>query len=190
MEELKKRILEDARIYDGSVLKVDSFLNHQLDIRLLDAMGREFKKRFADTHVTKILTVEASGISLACMTAVYFNVPVIFAKKSSSLTMDEDTYNSRAYSYTRSVDYTMKVSKRYIKAEDSILIIDDFLANGEAAMGLIEIAEQAGAQVVGIGAAIEKGFQKGGKMLREKGYRVESLVIVKSMENGNILFEE
>ena len=104
MEELKKRILEDARIYDGSVLKVDSFLNHQLDIRLLDAMGREFKKRFADTHVTKILTVEASGISLACMTAVYFNVPVIFAKKSSSLTMDEDTYNSRAYSYTRSVD--------------------------------------------------------------------------------------
>lgn len=189
MELLKKRILEDASIYDGNVLKVDSFLNHQLDVSLLDEMGKEFKRRFADTPVTKILTVEASGISLACMTAVYFKVPVIFAKKSNALNMDDDTYNSKAYSYTRSTEYMMKVSKRYISEHDSLLIIDDFLANGEAAMGLIEIAGQAGAKVVGIGTAIEKGFQKGGKMLREKGYKVESLVIVKSMENGNIIFD-
>lgn len=190
MELLKKRILEDASIYAGNVLKVDSFLNHQLDVGLLDAMGKEFKKRFQDIPVTKILTVEASGISLACMTAIYFNVPVIFAKKSNALNMDEDTYNSKAYSYTRSTEYMMRVSKRYIDQNDSLLIIDDFLANGEAVLGLIEIARQAGAKVVGIGAAIEKGFQKGGKLLREKGYKVESLVIVKSMENGNIIFED
>jgi len=189
MELLKQRILADANIYEGNVLKVDSFLNHQLDVFLLDEMGKEFKKRFSDSDVTKILTVEASGISLACMAAVYFKVPVIFAKKTEALNMDEDTYNTKAYSYTRSEEYIMKVSKRYINKEDSLLIIDDFLANGEAALGLIEIARQAGAKIAGIGAAIEKGFQKGGKLLREKGYKVESLVIVKSMENGNIIFD-
>lgn len=190
MELLKQRILADAGICEGNVLKVDSFLNHQLDVKLLDEMGKEFKRRFSDTPVTKILTVEASGISLACMTAVYFKVPVIFAKKTNALNMDGDTYNTKAYSYTRETEYVMKVSKRYLNKDDSVLIIDDFLANGEAALGLIDITQKAGAKVVGVGCAIEKGFQKGGKNIRDKGYKVESLVIVKSMKNGHIEFEE
>ncbi len=190
MELLKARIIKDGIVKKGNVLKVDSFLNHQMDVRLLDEMGKEFKRRFAGVQITKILTVEASGIAIACAAAKYFDVPVVFAKKSKSINIDGDTYVAVVESFTHKNINNIIVSKRFINEDDKVLIIDDFLANGCALRGLISIVKDAGAQICGIGIAIEKGFQCGGKEIREMGYQLESLAIVNSMndETGEILF--
>jgi len=188
MELLKQRILEEGTVKNQNVLKVDSFLNHQLDIELLNNIGLEFKKRFQNDNITKILTIESSGIAIACMTAFHMKVPVIFAKKSVSLNLDESCYESDVYSFTKQKFYKIYVSKKYLSSEDNILIVDDFLAMGSAASGLIDIVKKSGATLSGIGIVIEKGFQDGGRVLRSKGLRIESLVIIDSIENGNIVF--
>jgi len=190
MELLEKRIQKDGTVKPGNVLKVDSFLNHQMDIELFGEMGREFQRLFADKPINKILTIEASGIGIACIAAQYFHVPVVFAKKSQSINLDGDVYCTKIESFTHKRIYDVIVSKKYLKPEDHILIIDDFLANGCAVNGLIDLIESAGATVEGIGIAIEKGQQAGGKLLREKGYRVESLAVIESMndETGEIVF--
>ena len=190
MKLLEERISKDGVVKKGNVLKVDSFLNHQLDIKLYNEMGKEFKRLFADKNITKILTIEASGIGIAAITAQYFDVPVVFAKKSQSINLDGSTYNTKIQSFTHNRVYDVIVSKKYLSSDDHVLIIDDFLANGCAVNGLIEIIESSGASIEGIGIAIEKGFQDGGKSLRERGYQVESLAIVESMndETGEILF--
>ena len=190
---LEERILKDGIVKEGNVLKVDSFLNHQMDIALLDEMGKEFYKRFEGKKITKILTIEASGIAIACSAARYFNnVPVVFAKKSKSINIDGDMYVTEVESFTHKNINRVIVSKRFLSKDDSVLIIDDFLANGCALKGLIEITEMAGATVAGIGIAVEKGFQVGGKMIREKGYQLESLAIVESMDaaTGTVNFRE
>lgn len=189
MELLKNRILKDGKIIGDSIIKVDSFLNHQLDIELFNEMGKEFKDRFSNVKISKILTVEASGIAVACIAAQYFKVPVIFAKKHEALNIDIDTFHSEVYSFTKQKSYNIRVSKKYIMPEDTILIIDDFLANGKAASGLVDIVQQAGAAVAGVGIVIEKGFQKGREVLLQKGIRVESLAVIKSIEDGIITFE-
>ncbi len=188
MELLKQRILKDGRIIGADILKVDSFLNHQLDVGLLKEIGKEFKKRFENKNITKILTVEASGIAVACMAALYFDVPVVFAKKSEAKNLDIDTYESDVFSFTKNKGYKIRVSKKYITSLDSVLVIDDFLANGKAVQGLADIVGQAGASLEGVGIVIEKGFQDGGKTLREAGMQVESLAIVESMDKGSIVF--
>lgn len=188
MELLKNRILKDGKIIGDSIIKVDSFLNHQLDIELFNEMGREFKARFSNVNISKILTVESSGIAVACITAQYFRVPVVFAKKHEALNIDSDTFHSEVYSFTKKKSYNIRVSKKYISSEDTVLIIDDFLANGKAASGLVEIVQQAGATVAGVGIVIEKGFQKGREVLVQKGIRIESLAIIKSIEEGTITF--
>ncbi|MDD6459542.1 MAG: xanthine phosphoribosyltransferase [Absicoccus porci] len=188
MEKLKQRILKDGQVRNGEVLKVDSFLNHQMDIDLLDEIGAEFQRLFADENITKILTIEASGIAIACMAARHFHVPVVFAKKAKSLNLDGELYTSKVHSFTYDRDYDITVSKKFIQSDDRILIIDDFMANGKAMDGLIDICHQAHAQVAGIGICIEKGFQGGGDRLRKEGYRLESLAIVESMEPGHIVF--
>ncbi|MBR6646726.1 MAG: xanthine phosphoribosyltransferase [Clostridia bacterium] len=190
MELLKVRIIKDGIVKKGNVLKVDSFLNHQMDVRLLDEMVKEFKRRFAGVQITKILTVEASGIAIACAAAKYFDVPVVFAKKSKSINIDGDTYVAVVESFTHKNINNIIVSKRFINEDDKVLIIDDFLANGCALRGLISIVKDAGAEICGIGIAIEKGFQCGGKEIREMGYQLESLAIVNSMndETGEIVF--
>lgn len=188
MEKLKQRILKDGQVRNGEVLKVDSFLNHQMDIDFLDEIGAEFQRLFADENITKILTIEASGIAIACMAARHFHVPVVFAKKAKSLNLDGELYTSKVHSFTYDRDYDITVSKKFIQSDDRILIIDDFMANGKAMDGLIDICHQAHAQVVGIGICIEKGFQGGGDRLRKEGYRLESLAIVESMEPGHIVF--
>ena len=181
---LEERILKDGVVKPGNVLKVDSFLNHQMDIALLDEMGKEFKRRFADKTITKILTIEASGIAIACSAARYFNnVPVVFAKKSKSINIDGDMYVATVESFTHKNVNQVVVSKRYLNEGDHVLIIDDFLANGCALQGLISIAESAGAKVEGIGIAVEMGFQIGGKVIRNMGYHLESLAIVDSMDD-------
>ncbi len=190
MQLLKERILTDGVVLSGNVLKVDSFLNHQMDIELFEAMGQAFYDRFFSCGITKILTVEASGIGIACVAATKFRVPVVFAKKSQTSNLDADTFSAPVHSFTHNKDYTVRVSKKYLSADDRILIIDDFLANGEALRGLRSIVEQAGATLCGAGIAIEKGFQSGGKELRESGMRVESLAIVDSMENGTVVFRD
>lgn len=190
MELLKQKILREGRVENGDILKVDSFLNHQLDIGLLNEIGKEFKKRFAEENINKILTIEASGIAIACIAAQYFHVPVVFAKKTESRNLDKETYESNVYSYTKEKNYKIRVSKRYIDKKDNILILDDFLANGKALLGLKDIIEQANANLVGAGIVIEKGFQKGGDLLRNDGVRVDSLVIIDSLENGHIEFRE
>ena len=189
MELLKNRILKDAIVIGDSIVKVDSFLNHQLDIELFNEMGKEFKKRFSDENISRILTVEASGIAVACIAAQYFSVPVVFAKKYEALNLDSDTYQSEVYSFTKQKSYNIRVSKKYISPEDNVLIIDDFLANGKAASGLVDIVRQAGARVAGVGIVIEKGFQKGREALMQKGVRIESLAVIKSMKEGIIIFE-
>ena len=189
MELLKNRILKDGKVIGDSIIKVDSFLNHQLDIDLFNEIGREFKERFSDEKISRILTVEASGIAVACIAAQYFKVPVVFAKKYEALNLDSDTYQSEVYSFTKQRNYNIRVSKKYITPEDNVLIIDDFLANGKAASGLVDIVRQAGARVAGVGIVIEKGFQKGREALRQKGVRIESLVIIKSMDEGVIIFD-
>lgn len=188
MELLKQRILAEGKTIGSSILKVDSFLNHQVDVSFLNEIGKEFKKRFADEKVTKILTIEASGIAIACLTAQYFGVPVVFAKKTEAANQDTEVYESEVYSFTRKKSYKIKVSRKYLSAKDCVLIIDDFLAEGKAANGLINIVDQAGASLAGVGIVIEKGFQQGGKGLRDRGVRLESLTIVDSMENGRITF--
>ena len=190
MELLEKRIQEDGIVKKGNVLKVDNFLNHQMDIQLFNEMGKEFKRLFADKPINKILTIESSGIGIACIVAQYFDVPVVFAKKTQSINIDGEVYSSKIESFTHKRVYDVIVSRKYLGPEDHILIIDDFLANGCAVNGLIEIIEHAGATIEGIGIAIEKGQQIGGKILREKGYQVESLAIIDAMddETGEITF--
>lgn len=188
MELLKQRILKDGRIIGTDILKVDSFLNHQLDVGLLNEIGKEFKNRFQNKKITRILTIEASGIAVACMAALYFEVPVVFAKKFEAKNLDSDTYESDVFSFTKNKGYKIRVSKKYISAEDHVLVIDDFLANGKAVLGLKDIVEQAGAILEGVGIVIEKGFQEGGKRLRDAGLTIESLAIIESMEQGQLKF--
>ena len=193
MKILEERILKDGAVRPGNVLKVDCFLNHQMDISLFQQMGQEWKRLFADCHINKILTIEASGIGVASVVSTFFdNVPVVFAKKAESLNVDGEVYRTKVESFTKKRVYDVFVSKKYLTPEDHVLIIDDFLANGKAMLGLIEIIEEAGATIEGIGIAIEKGFQPGGKLLRDKGYRVESLAIVDKLdaENGTIEFRK
>lgn len=190
MKLLEERIRKDGTVKAGNVLKVDSFLNHQIDIELLNEMGKEWARLFADCPITKILTVEASGIGIACVAAQYFHVPVVFAKKTQSLNIDGEVYSAKIRSFTHKRVYDVIVSKKFISPEDHILIIDDFLANGCALEGLLGIVNEAGATVEGIGIAVEKGFQKGGEQIRARGVRLESLAIVESMnaETGEIIF--
>ena len=181
MKLLEDRIRKDGIIREGNVLKVDSFINHQMDIKLFEEMAKEWKRLFADKKINKILTIEASGIGIAAIVAREFNVPVVFAKKSKSLNLDDNNFSTKIQSFTHSKIYEVIVSKKFLSPEDHILIIDDFLANGCALLGLTDLVESAGATVEGIGIAIEKGFQQGGKIIREKGYQLESLAIVESM---------
>ena len=191
MELLEQRILKDGEVLPGNILKVSGFLNHQIDISLIDAMGAEFKRLFKDTQVDKVVTIESSGIAIAYPVAREFGVPLVFAKKHQSSNVNEDVYKTTVYSYTHAQNYTVVVSKKYIKPGDKVLIVDDFLANGKALEGLIDIIEQAGATVQGMCIAIEKGFQNGGDKLREKGYKVESLAIIDKMtDDGKIIFRK
>lgn len=190
MQLLKERILKSGKIKEGNVLKVDSFLNHQIDVELLEEIGAEFKRRFADEKITKILTIEASGIGIACMTARYFRVPVVFAKKNKTKNIAGDVYTAKVESYTHGKVYDIVVSKEFLNEQDRVLIIDDFLANGAALMGLTALVEAAGAQLIGAGVVIEKGFQPGGDLVRSRGVHLESLAIVDSMneKSGEIVF--
>lgn len=191
MQELEERIQSEGTVKAGDVLKVDAFLNHQCDVRLFDRMGSAWAAHFADKHITKILTIEASGIGIACVAAQHFgNVPVVFAKKAQSINLDGDQYTTTVYSFTKQKEFPVIVAKKYLNAGDHVLLIDDFLANGKALRGLIDLCEAAGATVEGIGIAVEKGFQGGGDALRAEGYDVDSLAIVESMnpETGEITF--
>ena len=192
MNFLEERILKDGVVKHGNVLKVDSFLNHQMDVELLDEIGKEFYRRFSDLNITKVLTIEASGIAIAYAVARCFNVPMVFAKKAKSINIDGDMYTTEVESFTHKNKNQIIVSKRFLSSEDRLLIVDDFLANGCALQGLISIAEAAGASVEGIGIAIEKGFQYGGRSIRNLGYRLESLAIVDAMdaETKNIVFRK
>lgn len=181
MKLLEDRIRKDGIIREGNVLKVDSFINHQMDIKLFEELAKEWKRLFADKKINKILTIEASGIGIAAIVAREFDVPVVFAKKSKSINLDDNNFSTKIQSFTHSKIYDVIVSKKFLSPEDHILIIDDFLANGCALLGLTNLVESAGATVEGIGIAIEKGFQQGGKIIREKGYQLESLAIVESM---------
>lgn len=190
---LEDRIVKDGIVKPGNVLKVDSFLNHQMDISLFNDMGKEFKRLFNDTPINKILTIEASGIGIACVAAQYFdNVPVVFAKKSQTVNIDGEVYSTKIESFTHKRVYDVIISKKYLSSKDHVLIIDDFLANGCALNGLLDIAQKAGATVEGVVIAVEKGFQRGGELIRQKGIRVESLAIIESMDadSGNIVFKE
>ena len=190
MELLEQRIRRDGVVKSEGVLKVDGFLNHQMDINLFNEMGKEWKRLFADAPINKILTIEASGIGIAAVAAQHFGVPVVFAKKSQSINLDGDMYSTKIQSFTHQRIYDVIVSKKFLNADDHVLLIDDFLANGCALNGLIELVEEAGATVEGIGIAVEKGFQPGGDDLRARGYHLESLAIVQAMdpETGEIEF--
>ena len=190
MELLEQRIRRDGVVKSEGVLKVDNFLNHQMDINLFNEMGKEWKRLFADAPINKILTIEASGIGIAAVAAQHFGVPVVFAKKSQSINLDGDVYSTKIQSFTHQRIYDVIVSKKFLNADDHVLLIDDFLANGCALNGLIDLVEDAGATVEGIGIAVEKGFQPGGDDLRRRGYHLESLAIVQSMnpETGEIEF--
>lgn len=192
MNFLEERIVKDGIIKEGNVLKVDSFLNHQMDIDLFNRMGAEFKKRFAGKNINKIVTIEASGIGIACVAAMHFNVPVVFAKKAKSINIDGDMYIAEVESFTHKCKNQVIVSKKFLSENDHVLIIDDFLANGCALQGLISIINQAGGTVEGIGIAIEKGFQNGGNIICNLGYQLESLAIVDSMDaaTGAVKFRE
>lgn len=190
MKILEDRIRKDGVVKPGDVLKVDSFLNHRMDVGLFREMGKEWKRLFADCPINKILTIEASGIGIACIVAEQFDVPVVFAKKSQSINLDGEMYSTKIESFTHKKTYDVIVSKKFLSADDHVLVIDDFLANGCAINGLIELIDEAGATLEGVGIAIEKGFQQGGKVIRDKGIRLESLAIVESMndETGEIVF--
>lgn len=192
MQLLEEKILRDGLIKAGNVLKVDSFLNHQIDVPFIAELGKEFKRRFADRPVNKILTIETSGIGIASIAAMYFQVPVVFAKKSSGSNMDKDVYFTQIYSFTHNKVNNVTIAKRFLQAEDHVLIIDDFLANGCALEGLLDMVRQAGSTVEGIGIVIEKGFQGGGDKLRAKGLRLESLAIIDKMDSvsGTIEFRK
>lgn len=190
MELLKRKILEKGTVKEGNILKVDSFLNHQLDIDLLNEIGKEFKERFAGEKITKILTAEVSGIAIAAITAQYFHVPVVFAKKTESKNLDKETFEGNVYSYTKGKQYKIRVSKKYLEKGENILIIDDFLANGQAILGLMEIVDAAEANLVGAGIVIEKGFQEGGELLRNKGVNIQSLAIVDKLKENKIVFRD
>ena len=192
MNFLEERILKDGVVKPGNVLKVDSFLNHKMDVYLLDEIGREFKRRFAGEKITKVLTIESSGIAIALPVAREFGVPLVFAKKAKSINIDGEMYVAEVESFTHKNKNQVIVSKKFLSENDHVLIIDDFLANGCALQGLIQIAESAGATVEGCGIAIEKGFQIGGRVIRNLGYQLESLAIVDAMdaENGTITFRE
>ena len=188
MELLKQRILKDGVVKPGNVLKVDNFLNHQMDIALINEIGKEFKRRFADCSVTKILTIEASGIGIAAITAQYFDVPMIFAKKAQSINLDGEMLTTRVESFTHKRIYDVILAKKFLSPDDRVLLIDDFLANGCALMGLIDLVNSAGATIEGAGIVIEKGFQDGGKRIRDMGIRLESLAIVDSMSDDSLTF--
>lgn len=192
MNFLEERIVKDGIVKEGNVLKVDSFLNHQMDIELFNQMGEEFKKRFEGKNINKIVTIEASGIGIACVVAQHFGVPVVFAKKSKSINIEGDMYIAEVESFTHKCKNQVIVSKKFLNEDDHVLVIDDFLANGCALQGLISIINQAGGTVEGIGIAIEKGFQVGGNIIRNLGYQLESLAIVEDMdaETGKITFRE
>ncbi|MBF0982389.1 MAG: xanthine phosphoribosyltransferase [Lachnospiraceae bacterium] len=189
MKLLEERIRKDGQVRPGNILKVDSFLNHQLDVELLEQLGKAFYEEFKDKGITRILTIEASGIALACLAAQYFKVPVVFAKKAKSKNLDGELYTSTVHSFTYGKDFTVTLAKKFLSKEDTVLLIDDFLAVGKAMRGLIDICNQAEANIAGIGIAIEKGFQSGGRELREAGYEVYSLAIVDEMtDEGDLRF--
>ena len=192
MKLLEERIRKDGTVKEGDILKVDSFLNHQMDIELFNALGAEFKRLFSDRPINKILTIEASGIGIAAITAQHFNVPVVFAKKAQSVNLDGTMYVTKVESFTHKRTYDVIVSTKFLSSDDHVLIIDDFLANGCAVDGLIDLIRSAGATVEGVGIVIEKGFQTGGKLIRDKGIRVESLAIIDAMDakTGEIVFRE
>ena len=188
MELLKDKIRDTALLLDGGIVKVDMFLNHQLDTALLYEMGKEFRKLFPTDKITKILTAEASGIAIAAVAGLLFNVPVVFAKKGNPKNICKDAYTADVFSYTKGESKQIRVSKEYLSEKDHILILDDFLANGQAVKGLLEIVNQSGASLEGIGIAIEKGFQEGGKLIRDMGIRLESLAIIDEIKDGEIVF--
>lgn len=191
MELLKDLIKKHGRVIGNDVLKVDSFLNHQLDVGLFQEIGKEFSRRFADEKVTKILTIEASGIGVACIASQYFsNIPVVFAKKFTAKNLDQEVYESRAFSFTKGTEYIIRVDKRYLGREDNVLIIDDFLANGNAVQALIDVCRQAGSKIAGVGIVIEKSFQEGRKVVLKEKVRLESLVRIESLVNGKITFSD
>ena len=191
MKLLQERIVADGKVEAGNILKVDSFLNHQIDVSLLEEIGQEFKRQFGDREVNKILTIEASGIAIACIAARYFKVPVVFAKKSRSLNIAGDVYTAKVESFTHKNTNDIIVSKKFLSPSDRILIVDDFLANGKAILGLCQLVEQSGATLVGAGVVIEKGFQDGGKRIREAGIDLRSLAILEEMDvNTGIRFRE
>ncbi|MCT4663027.1 MAG: xanthine phosphoribosyltransferase [Tissierellales bacterium] len=187
---LQERILKDGDTKGFDIVKVDSFLNHQIDVTLMDHIGEAFYKNFKEQGITKVLTIEASGIAIAMATARYFDVPVVFAKKVESKNLDDEIYTSEVFSFTKNRTYQVRVSKRYISPDDKILIVDDFLANGKACEGLVEIVESAKAEIKGIGIVIEKGFQPGGANLRGRGFEVQSLAIIDAIDGGKIEFRE
>ena len=189
MKYLEEKIIKDGVVKPGNILKVDNFLNHQIDVVTLNEMGKEFKRLFADKPINKILTIEASGIAIATMAALHFdNAPVVFAKKAKSRNIDNDLYTSVVHSYTYGKDYTITVAKKFLSTDDHILIVDDFMALGNAMIGLLDVVKQSGATVEGIGIAIEKGFQPGGQRLRDMGYNLHSVAIVESMNENEIIF--
>lgn len=188
MDLLKNRIREECQIKEGNVIKVDGFLNHQVDVELMNELGREFKKRFADVQVDKIVTAETSGIAIAAIAAQYFKVPMVFARKRESQNLSDDKYSTDVYSYTQGKTYKIMISKEYLKQGENVLIIDDFLANGKAISGLIELVHEAKANLVGVGVAIEKGFQVGGQALRDEGIHLESLAIIEEIEEEGVTF--
>ena len=188
MKLLEERIAKDGRVIGTEILKVDSFLNHQIDVNLLDEIGKELYRLFKDRQITKVITIEASGIAIAVSAARYFNVPCVFAKKARSLNIGKDVYRSKVHSFTYDNDYDITMSQSYLNSDDTVLIVDDFLANGAALKGMISICEQASASIGGIGICIEKGFQPGGDEIRSKGYPLESLAIIESMSEEGIVF--
>ena len=190
MQLLKKMIAEKGKVFPGNILKVDSFLNHQIDTDFLNEVGKEYFERFKNDGVNKILTIEASGIGIACIAAQHFHVPVVFAKKNKTKNIASDVFSSNVVSYTHGREYTVIVSKQFLSPDDRVIILDDFLANGCAMIGLIDIVKQAGATLVGVGSVIEKGFQGGGDKLRADGIRVESLAIIDEMNDGNIVYRD
>ena len=190
MKLLKDKIRKEGKVLSESVLKVDTFLNHQIDPLLMKEIGDEFANRFSDQVITKVLTIESSGIAPAVMLGLHIGAPVVFARKRKSLTLSDNLYTSKVHSFTKNETNDISVAQDFLDADDNVLIIDDFLANGEAVKGLLDIVEQAGAHVVGVGIVIEKGFQPGGSVLREKGVRIESLAIIKSLQNGKVEFQD
>ena len=190
MKALEEKILRDGQVRPGNILKVDSFLNHQMDIEFINEIGKEFHRLFGDRPINKILTIEASGIGIACIASQYFGVPVVFAKKAQSVNLDGSLYTTQVESFTHKRTYDVILSKKFLTAEDHVLVIDDFLANGCAVNGLLDIIESAGATLEGVGIVIEKGFQDGGKELRARGVDVKSLAIIKSMTDDSIEFAE